>query len=343
MTTGVQISIKRVTVHWRRLTGGAIVRDDDRPTLIALSGGVDSSALAIALAKRQSARLVAAHICHGMRPDAEQHRDRDASAELARRLDIPFVTRDILLPSQGNREALARRYRYRALADLAQEASCRFVATGHHAEDQLESMLMALLRGAGPSGLAGMKPTRPLSEKVTLIRPTLTSTRADLAAICRSADWLPVHDATNDDLTRRRAWLRRRVIPELLEHTDADLPARLASTSGLLSDAQGLVHAAAQSLTAGALRQGDRIELTIAPLVDQPGVVLGAVLRGLACEIMGETHRDALGWKRLAPIITRIRSRGMHAKTFELRGLRIHVTSQSLVIESLAADKPPGV
>ncbi len=343
MTSLPETTSRRVIAQWRRLTGGSAVRDDQRPTLIALSGGADSSALAIVLSGRKSARVVVAHIRHGLRPDAQQNRDRDASARLAERLGLTFVTRDVRLPAQGNREAQARRLRYEALSQVALEHGCRYVATGHHAEDQLETMLMALLRGSGPGGLAGIKPSRPLGENITLIRPALACTRAELVAICKVAQWEPVHDETNDDMTRKRAWLRAHVIPELLAHADADLPARLLSTSRLLRESQELASTAAIALASDAKRDSGRVEMPLEPLTDQPAVVLGALLRQLAHELLGSAHRDALGWKRLAPIIEHIHARGVHTRSFELRGLRITVTNRSLLVESLRVDEPPGV
>ena len=338
-----QTTSRRVIAQWRRLTGGGEVRDNDRPTLIALSGGADSSAIAIVLSRRKAARLVTAHIRHGLRPESEQNRDRDASAELAERLGLPFVTRDIHLPAVGNRESEARRLRYEALSQIAFEMGCRYIATGHHAEDQLETMLMALLRGAGPGGLSGIKPRRSLSNGVTLIRPALACTRAELVAICNAAQWEPVHDETNDDVSRRRAWLRAEVIPQLLRQTDEELPERLMATSRLLRDSQELASTTAIGMVSDAERTPGRIEMSLAPLADQPAVVLGALLRQLANELLGFEHRDALGWKRLSPIIACIQNRGMHTKCFELRGLRISVTNRSLVIKLLGTDQSPDV
>lgn len=343
VTTDPDTTSRRVIAQWRRLTGGHEVRDDERPTLIALSGGADSSALAIILSRRKAARLVAAHIRHGLRPESEQNRDCDASAKLAERLGLPFVTQDIQLPAKGNREAEARRLRYEALSRIALESGCQYVAAGHHAEDQLETMILALLRGAGPGGLAGIKPKRTLAKGVTLIRPALACTRAELVAICNKAHWEPVHDETNDDRSRKRAWLRAEVIPKLLGNADDDLPERLLATSRLLRDSQELVSTTANGLASDAKRAPGRVEMPLSPLADQPSVVVGALLRQFAQELLGGRYRDAMGWKRLSPIIECIQSRGMHTKNFELRGLRIKVTNRSFVVELLGADESPDI
>ena len=343
MDQAVERSTKRIVAQWRRLTGGSAVRDPDRPTLVALSGGPDSSALLIALANCKPARVVAAHIRHNLRPEASQNADLEAARLLAARLGIPFVARDIEVGGQANTEAEARSLRYAALAEIASESGCRFVATGHHVDDQLETMLMTLTRGPGPAGLSGIRQSRPLSESALLIRPALVCTRAELAAICRAFGHEPVHDETNDDLTRRRAWLRANVIPELLSHADEDLPARLMSAQSLLADAHALGVEKAETLLSHAQVDQRSVEIPLDLLTQELGLVIGEWLRLAAGELKGETGRDGLGRKHLEPIIARIQSDDVHAKSFDLRGLRVTVTNKLVRMESVAADESPGV
>lgn len=333
MPRDVDSSRRRIVARWRSLTGGRDVRDTGRPTVVALSGGADSSGLLIALSSVRNTRLVAAHIRHGLRPEALQNRDRDAAAALAERLGVPFVSRDIDVPAQGNAESGARRLRYSALARIAEDSDCKFVATAHHAEDQLETMLMALTRGAGPRGLAGIRPMRQLSDMVLLVRPTLTVTRADLRAICDEARWQPVHDETNDDLSRRRAWLRAEVVPKLLANADTSLPLRLGSSGQLLREAQTLAEDRAAAVLAQADQSGHALTLRIESLAEEPALVVGEVIRRGIAVLAGDAGRDRLGWNTLAPIIRAVHARGMHAKTFETGTVRIVVTARSLTIE----------
>ena len=207
--------VARAIAAWRELTGGRSVRDDARRTLIACSGGADSSALILALAAA-SAHLVVAHVLHDMRPAREARADRDAAAELARDLGLPFAEARIRVRARpGNLEANARIARYRALASLARRHNCPFVATAHHADDQLETLLMRLVRGAGARGLAGVAPRLPLGRDVVLVRPLLGLTRAETEGICAASHWDFQRDATNSDASRLRSALRLDVIPRL--------------------------------------------------------------------------------------------------------------------------------
>ncbi len=195
---------------WRELAGGGA------PTLVACSGGADSVALALALWSSK-APVTLGHVVHDLRPAEEARADRDLTRALADRLKCPFLESSIEVAGVGNDEGVARARRYRALASMAQEAGIGFVASAHHANDQLESMLMAIARGAGPEGLAGVARTRPIGDGVTLIRPMLMATRADAEAICNAvgAEW--AHDLTNDDTARLRCAVREGPARALME------------------------------------------------------------------------------------------------------------------------------
>jgi tRNA(Ile)-lysidine synthase len=221
-------SVSAIVRAWRTLTSrrGAARAGAGETTIVGLSGGADSSALLIALASVSHApeRIIAAHVVHDLRPRAEALADRDAARELATRLGLRFVEAEVKVRHlRGNAEANARRLRYAALARLARELGARFVATAHHAHDQAESVLIALMRGAGPRGLAGvasrrvLSPARPGHASVQLIRPMLGVEPDEARRICREAGWAWREDATNRDLTRLRAAVRARLLPVMLE------------------------------------------------------------------------------------------------------------------------------
>jgi tRNA(Ile)-lysidine synthase len=245
-----------VIASWRRLTGGTPVRDDHRRTLIACSGGADSCALAFALASA-SDQCVIAHIVHDIRPAAESHGDQAATARLAAALSLPFVSLPVRCTHlRGNLEANARTVRYQALATLAQEHGCPFIATGHQADDQLETLLMRLIRGGSLRALAGIRDRRPC-QQATLVRPMLEQTRLDSERICGLAQWPFIQDLTNADTTRTRAKLRQQVLPLLRQlrpdaaRQAACVASSLASASIVIDDAVGNVLRTASSSPAG--------------------------------------------------------------------------------------------
>jgi len=174
---------------------------------IACSGGPDSVALASLadrLARAGGYEIVLAHVNHGLRASADQDECvvLSAGARLGRRVLIarPQLARDD--------EASLREARYEALARLAQTADARFVATAHTAEDQTETVLLALFRGTGHDGLAGMPARRALAEGIELVRPLLRVTHAELATELRRSGLPYALDPTNAAARYRRNALR---------------------------------------------------------------------------------------------------------------------------------------
>lgn len=242
-------AVRRIVALWRRLCGPQ--HPAGARTLIACSGGADSSALVLAL-RAATHDLVIAHVVHDQRPPAEALADRDAVAALAGALGLPFVEgRARAADWPGNVEAAYRRARYAELHRLALAAGCGFVATGHHAMDQAESVLMALIRGSGPAGLSGIAPRRRLRSPdpragvpVILVRPMLSNDPSEARRMCREAGWAWQEDRTNADVSRLRARLRTQVLPPLL----AARPGALRK----IGDAAGLQRRIASALMADA-------------------------------------------------------------------------------------------
>lgn len=188
------------------------------PSLVAVSGGADSVALSLAVARLTPAaavsRLVIAHADHGLR--AESAADAEFVRQLAERLGTRFVGRRLDVAAAVGREGLegrARRLRYEFLAEAAHEAGARHVLVAHTADDQAETILHRLLRGTGVAGLAGMRRSRRLADGVALLRPLLHVPRASVRAFLAAAgqDWR--EDATNADLGRARNFLRHAILP----------------------------------------------------------------------------------------------------------------------------------
>lgn len=317
--------------RWRVLSGGSRVRDPERRTLIACSGGADSSALALCLAAATS-HLVIAHVLHDLRPDHEARADLESARALAAGLAIPFASASVTCKSQrGNVEAVARRERYAALVAMAREHACPFIATAHHADDQLETLLMRLVRGAGPRGLAGIAPKRRLAPGVTLIRPMLEVTRVEAEAICGGAGVVWAEDATNADRSRLRAALRHDVIPGLRA-----IAPSIARTAGRVASVQRAIAGELARAAAGLLARS-RVDarddcLSRESLAAAPGPVLEAALREIITRVARSP--DALSARSMARLIAAVRSRSGEATSFEFPGAIAKLDGDKLVIQA---------
>ena len=157
--------------------------------LVAVSGGPDSTALLAGLAALTPARalpVTAAHVDHGLR-GREGAVECARVADLARQLGVGFVSRAVVVAAGPGVEARARRARYAALGDMATEVGATRIVTGHTQDDQAETVMLRLLRGAGRRGLGGIRPVRG-----ALFRPLLGVTRAlafGLFLVSVTDDW----------------------------------------------------------------------------------------------------------------------------------------------------------
>jgi tRNA(Ile)-lysidine synthase len=191
-----------------------------RRWLVAFSGGIDSTVLLHLLAQiERLAAIVAVHVDHGLHHDSAQWTAHCARG--AERLGVGFISRRIDLTGQAqaraagrmSREAAAREARYAALAEWVEPEDV--LLTAHHADDQLETVLLRLLRGTGVRGLTSIHRLRPCG-RGWLARPLLAFTRAEIRAEAErlGLDWL--EDPSNRDLRFDRNYLRTECLPPLL-------------------------------------------------------------------------------------------------------------------------------
>jgi tRNA(Ile)-lysidine synthase len=183
-----------------------VIRKGDR-VIVACSGGSDSVGLAAILAaisKPMQFELRIAHVNHGVRHSAWQ--DEAVVLRTGAALSIPVTV--VALPPGRSDEATLRDARYDALISIAQQFNANVIATGHNAEDQTETVLLALFRGTGPHGLAGMSARRELAPGVVLARPLLRFERAEIRNYVQAAGLPYAIDPTNEDLTLRRNAVR---------------------------------------------------------------------------------------------------------------------------------------
>jgi tRNA(Ile)-lysidine synthase len=211
--------------------------------LVGVSGGADSVALALLLrdlSEHGGFSVVSlAHVNHRLRPTAS--RDEDFCRALAEQLHLPILVEamDVQAYAVSQRlsvEDAARRLRYECLHRGATAVSADRIAVGHTRDDQAETFLLKLIRGAGLTGLGGIYPQRG-----DVIRPLLDVARADLRAYLGSLGQCWVEDETNDDLKNPRNRIRHRVLPELNLAAGADTSSAIARAAGLArEDAQWL-------------------------------------------------------------------------------------------------------
>ncbi|MBV8600730.1 MAG: tRNA lysidine(34) synthetase TilS [Candidatus Eremiobacteraeota bacterium] len=183
------------------------IAPDGAALLIACSGGPDSVALASLLARAAPAhrwRVVLAHVNHHLRPSSWQ--DECVVLSVAARLAVSV--RIAALDGTARDEATMRQRRYAALAQAARDEGAAVVVTAHTAEDQSETVLLALFRGTGLEGLAGMPPRRTLEEGIELVRPLLRISREELHGELGASALPYVRDPSNADPAFRRNALR---------------------------------------------------------------------------------------------------------------------------------------
>jgi tRNA(Ile)-lysidine synthase len=190
----------------RAIRHGGAIRRGDR-VLIACSGGPDSVALVAALrdlATPMRLELRLAHVNHGVRASAWQ--DECVVACVAAGFELALET--VHLELDRPNEASLREARYASLLECARRAGSSVVATAHHAEDQSETVLLALFRGTGPDGIAGMRARRALGGGIDLARPLLCVSPDALRHACHVRALPYAVDPTNADLGQRRNAVR---------------------------------------------------------------------------------------------------------------------------------------
>ncbi len=191
------------------------------PVLVGVSGGADSMALLAAL-RRLAARpnrgykITAAHLNHRLRPDAGD--DEEFTATVAEKWGIRCITARRDVKKYADRHGLgveeaARRQRYDFLLAAARDASARYVALGHHGDDNVETILYHVIRGTHVRGLAGIPATRPLGQGIVLVRPMLNCRRSEIEDFCRREKIPWRTDPTNADVSFSRNFIRNELLP----------------------------------------------------------------------------------------------------------------------------------
>jgi len=237
-STQADAAVERAVAAWV-----AALADADAPVAFALSGGRDSVALldaGVTALRAAGGRAIAFHVHHGLQAGADAW--AAFCADLCRALGIECVVRRVTVARtrRTGLEAAARDARYDALRDLAREHGVRAVALAHHQDDQAETLLLQLGRGAGPAGLAAMSPLGVDADGVAWHRPLLGVTRVQVAAYAAARGLRWVDDPSNADTQLRRNALRARVVP-VLASTLPGYPATIARAASHQADAASLL------------------------------------------------------------------------------------------------------
>ena len=194
--------------------------------VVAVSGGADSVALLhvlLRLSQNLGFKIHVATLDHGIRGKAAE-RDVQHVQELANRWALPCTAGSANAPALAKRagigpEEAARQVRYEFLAKVAMRQDAACVAVAHHTLDQVETILMRIIRGSGTKGLRGMRMAAPLPyhKRLTLIRPLLHVTREQIEAYCVENRLQYRHDSSNDDKAHSRNFIRHQVVLPLLD------------------------------------------------------------------------------------------------------------------------------
>ncbi|WNC32679.1 MULTISPECIES: tRNA lysidine(34) synthetase TilS [unclassified Thermosynechococcus] len=239
--------------------------------LIALSGGQDSVCLTRLLLDLQPYWrwfLAAVHCDHRWRADSAAN--ANFVQALAQQWHLPCEV--VSAPEMSKTEAAARSWRYQVFETVAKALDCTHVVTAHTQSDRAESLLLHLLRGTSPDGLATLLPSRALGA-IQLVRPLLGMTRAETATFCQTYG-LPVwQDATNHHLNYRRNRLRLELIPYLQAHFNPNVEEVLAQTAELLASDRAYFEAEVERLAPTVIREHppalERLRLRELPLALQ--------------------------------------------------------------------------
>lgn len=253
-----------------RLTGSNPAMLDLPQIGLAVSGGPDSLALLLMAHAAFPKAIMAATVDHGLRPEAAE--EAAYVAQICAERGIAHTTLKPDAPITGNLQSAARDVRYRLLGGWADTHGLRWIATAHHADDQLETLLMRLARGSGIAGLSAIRESNG-----RIIRPLLGFTKAELVAVCDAHHVVPCEDPSNAnpdfDRVQIREWLKS--APDLL-----DAP-RIARTVSALREAHDALEWMAAKLEPERVAVVENRVTTLDPAGLPPEIVRRLLIRAL--------------------------------------------------------------
>jgi tRNA(Ile)-lysidine synthase len=237
--------------------------------LVAVSGGPDSLCLLHLLHKLAPALQISlhiAHINHGLRPEAAA--EAAAVKKMALQMQLPITVRRldvkrIQRQQQLSVEAAAREGRYRILLRVARQIGAARIATGHHRDDRVETLLLRLLSGSGLDGLKGIPSKRPLAPGIEVIRPLYDVSRRQVESYCRRNHLQPLYDPSNKQPVYLRNRVRLHLLPFLEREFGPQIRRTLARTMDLLAADSSLITAWTKQAYAAAAETAENGQLVL--------------------------------------------------------------------------------
>ncbi|PID74874.1 MAG: tRNA lysidine(34) synthetase TilS [Desulfobacterales bacterium] len=319
--------------------------------LVALSGGPDSVALLrtlMALRTELSIENIgAAHLNHLLRKETAQ-KDQIFARNLAHEYRIPFFTRSLDVGNLAaceklSMEAAGRKARYDFFHQLAAEHGFTRIATGHNRDDNAEQVLMALIRGAGPTGMKGIAPIRGI-----IIRPLI---RLAKSRITEFLDWIDqdfVVDASNEDPVFLRNRIRNQLIPLLEKEYNPNIRKTLDRNAAIFQEDESFWETLTEKTYPQCIAFSDpgEVGLKISSLLELPPALVNRILRKALFQIKTNLHRISLVHIRA---IRTLMTESPSGKTLDLPGqIRIYknrqilsVRKESLPLRKLGRKKHP--
>jgi tRNA(Ile)-lysidine synthase len=223
----------KLTIHNNSLPKEATV-------ILGVSGGRDSMALCHALLnQRPDLTIIPAHVDHGLRASSAD--DAEFVEGMMARWELPCETYKPRAPKTGNTEAWGRDKRYEFFEKLRKKHKADLVLTAHHQDDDVETLIMFLLRGTRVKGLSGMN-----LQRGKLVRPLLFTARSEINEYAEHHDLPYRDDPTNKDETYTRNFLRNKVVP-VLTHVYPDFPERWQGQKDYWQELQNYLESQAQA------------------------------------------------------------------------------------------------
>ncbi len=254
---------------------------DGTTVLVALSGGADSLALAAATAHEARARGIrvgSVTVDHGLQPESAEVA-RQAAGRAGRLGLDPLIVR-VEVGREGGPEAAAREARYGALRDAAVDAGAAAVLLGHTLDDQAETVLLGLARGAGAASLAGMAPERRDDTGLRWLRPLLALRRPVTRAACAAQGLEPWDDPHNADERFSRVRVRERVLPVLEAELGPGIAEALARTAEQLrEDAEAFAEMIDETIEDMVEHAEAGIAVSVAALAANPAALRHRIIR----------------------------------------------------------------